>query len=182
MFYKWLNKKNKTLDSLASIATILAVFGAILIGAWQNQINHKLEDIASRELISSKSPLLSVDFASFKYDKASEFFTKEVLFSNKGIVPINGIRYEISFPGNPQNVPPPKQVLDGTLFQEESVVRKTVMNKVTLNEPVQIVVIKVNFFSYFDQKKEYCVKRSYTFQTKNELLEPLGLPELYNCN
>ncbi len=182
MCWKWLNKENKVLDSLASIATILAVIFAVWIGVRQNQINDELKNIASSELLSSKSPLLSVDISSLKYDETPEFFTKEVKFSNKGLVPINVLSYEISFPENPKNAQPLKQVLDGTLFQGESIMRKTVQNKFALNEPYQLVVIKAVFVSFFDSKKEYCVTRSYTYETKKMLLDPMNFSEIYKCD
>ena len=183
MRWNWFsnNENNRVLDSISSIATIMAVVAAIFIGTWQNQINNELKNIASKELNSSKTPLLSVDFISLKYDETSTFFIKEVEFSNKGAVPINNIRYQISFPENPKKWEPFNQVLHGVLYQEDSTMRKTVMNKVALND-VQLVVIKVSFVSLFDPESKYCVTRTYTFHTKNELLEPLNLSEPYECN
>lgn len=176
MCRKWLEKENRTLDSIASIATVFAIVGAVCIGIWQNQINKELVNISSKELISSKTPLVSIDLLSLKDDETSAFFIKEVKFSNKGIVPVTNIGYRISFSENSHS-PALDQVLDGTLFQEESIVRKTIMNKFQLNEPVQLIVIKANFTSLFDPNKKYCVERTYTLQINNEHLDPLDLTE-----
>lgn len=178
--WNWL-KDEKNNHAFIAIVTFLTLIGAIFIGFWQNQINNELKDIASKELTSSQSPLLSVDFSSFKYNEVTKFFTKEIKFSNKGAVPINVLNYEVSFPQNPQKTEPLKQALDGTLFQGESITSSTVMNSIPLNE-VQLVVIKVNFVSLFDPKNEFCVTRTYTFQTKNESLLPLNLSEFYKCD
>jgi hypothetical protein len=163
---------------LIAIVTILTLLSAVYIGFIQNQINTDLKNIT----LADRIPLLSVNFNSFKFDSSSGFFTKEVKFNNKGTVPISNIKYQIRFTENPEKLSTQNQVLDGVIYQGESATRKTVMNKIILNEPVQLIEIKASFNSLFDSVKKYCVKRTFIFQSKDESLISMDLDEFYECN
>lgn len=167
-----------------TIILFFTLLAATYIGYQQNNINNELKNIASKELIFSKSPLLNVDFYKFEYNPIRKVLIEDVKFSNKGSVPLNILNYEIDYSQNKSKWSPIQQDISGTLFQGETVIKGIDIHAPveTIFQDLQLIVIKVSFASIFDQAKQFCIERKYIYDLNRNELEMMGMVETAECN
>lgn len=164
------------------VVSLLALAAAVWIGFRQNKINGELRDISQRSLISSTAPLLSIGVGRFEYGSRGGAGGYDIIFFNKGVVPINILEYEVDYPGNALGLKAYKTQIPGTLFQGESVTHgANLTNGGEAFQDRQLIVLRARFVSIFDAAKSFCAERRYIYDRKASKLTVLELSSISGC-
>ncbi len=177
----------KKLEIVKTIILALTLIAGMYLGIRQNnisniqnQISNELRNIASLQLKSEKSPLLSIEIQGFKYEPQIDRLSFKVLAKNRGTVPIITYTPSIEFSTNRPSPlyiekleATPLPILfpgeEGLLWSEDS----KGWGWSLLNTPVNpLILVSIKFSSLYASDTEFCFQRIFEYDLNTQSLIP----------